>query len=283
MNYLLRIPVAFALVSVAMCGLSSGQDANPNRATSGNDDPTRGVKGENLRDVNSGLPANPINQTPQSEGNPNRATSGNTDPARGVKGQNFMPVRSGLPPNPIDQTPRREANPNRAVSGNNDPAHGIKGENLMDVNTGGVAYPSLYSSSPPRRIMLPTKLINQVSERERINQIYLQIQGYGAFSEHRVQTKLNLTDDQRQKFRQLDRDWSRQMANWDSQDNLNGGSASESFDEYEKEFQTNVSSILTPEQNEQWQFLVGQPFGIAPELFARAAPIKTSTAKPVLR
>lgn len=278
-----HLTIAFTLLAIS-CGHSViAQDANPNRATSGNDDPTRGIKGENLRGVNSGLPANPINQTPQSEANPNRATSGNTDPARGVKGQNLMPVQSGLPPNPINQTPGRALNPNRATSGNTDPAHGVKGENLMDVYPDGAVYPSLYGSVGASGFPRTAKMMNQVSERERIHQIYLQIQGYGAFDDRDVQRKLNLTEDQRQIFRQLDQDWTKRLANSNSQYIQNGQSANDSFDEYERDFQTNVTSTLTAEQNQQWQTLIGRPFGLGPELYARSAPIKTTTAKPPLK
>lgn len=124
-------------------------------------------------------------------------------------------------------------------------------------------------------------VFTQPNDRQRFNQLYWQYQQYGAFNDPTLQQKLNLTDAQRQKFRDYDRDWNRQMAKWNADYANNRESVINSYNQYQRDFQNNVNSVLTPQQREQWQSLVGKPYAFTPDVYFQNVPV--TTAKPVLK
>lgn len=123
-------------------------------------------------------------------------------------------------------------------------------------------------------------VFTQPADRERFNQLSWQYQQYGAFNNPTVQQQLNLTDAQRQKFRDYDRDWNRQMATWSNDYATNRQSVINNYNQYQRDFQKNVNTVLTPQQREQWTTMIGKPYTFTPDVYFQNVPV--TTAKPVV-
>ena len=131
-----------------------------------------------------------------------------------------------------------------------------------------------------------TRSTNQVvtdpNLRNRFHQLSLQYQHYGAFNDPVVQHQLNLTEAQRQKLSQWDRDWNKQMAGWHNDFATNRQSVNSNFSQMQRTYLENLNSTLTPQQREQWQVMTGKPMEWSPDYYFQNAPVTTTTAKPVL-
>lgn len=126
-----------------------------------------------------------------------------------------------------------------------------------------------------------TGIIVDPTARQRFNQLGWQYQQYGAFNDPVVRQQLNLTDAQVQKFREYDQNWNRDMATWHNDYANNRSAVERNFTKAQQEFQTNVNTVLTPEQRQQWQSMIGKPYNFTPDVYYRNDQVTTS--KPVLK
>jgi hypothetical protein len=94
--------------------------------------------------------------------------------------------------------------------------------------------------------------------RQRFNQLNLQFQGIGAFDNPVVQQQMNLTAQQRQQLAALQGEWRREMMNL--QRNRRGDLTQEQFNELRMQFANRLQGVLTPEQQQLWTEMLGQPF-----------------------
>jgi hypothetical protein len=104
-------------------------------------------------------------------------------------------------------------------------------------------------------------------QRQRYNELYLQYQGYNAFSDPLVQEKLNLTPEQRQKISQYGEEWHNQMNDLGRTYTTDREGATKQFNEMRKQFGQRINTVLTPVQQNAWQQLAGEPYSFQPNTY----------------
>lgn len=124
------------------------------------------------------------------------------------------------------------------------------------------------------------KVIVDPAARQRFNQAYWQYQHYGAFSDPTVRQQLNLTDAQIKQFQTYDRDWNNNMATWHNEYPNNQQVVIDNYNKAQQAYQTNVNTVLTPEQRQQWSVMVGKPYNFGPDVYFSSG---VTTAKPVIK
>jgi hypothetical protein len=91
--------------------------------------------------------------------------------------------------------------------------------------------------------------------RQRFNQLNLQHQGIGAFSDPQIAQQLNLTAQQRQQMRALAGEWRQQLRQLQAGRRTN--LTTQQFNALQSQFLGRVNTVLTPEQQQQWAQLIG--------------------------
>jgi hypothetical protein len=103
--------------------------------------------------------------------------------------------------------------------------------------------------------------------RQRFNGMDYQYRGYSAFNDPTVQKQLNLTDAQRQKFNQYGQDWNQQHSNWQQEYPRNQQLVGKQFSASRVQMQDRIKSTLTPDQQQQWNQMSGQPYNFTPDMY----------------
>jgi hypothetical protein len=96
--------------------------------------------------------------------------------------------------------------------------------------------------------------------RNRYNQLHLQYQGYGAFQDPQVQTRLKLTDRQRQDFDRYYTDWNKQMNTYADEYATDPQGVNKRFTASWKDTRDRINTTLTPEQRKTWDEMAGEPY-----------------------
>jgi len=109
--------------------------------------------------------------------------------------------------------------------------------------------------------------------RQRFNQLNWQYQGVGAFSDPMVQQQLNMTPQQRQQLTRMAGEWSRDLQNL--QRTNRGNLTQEQFNELRTRFANRMNRLMTAEQRQQWQQMVGQSYDF---LYSAYSTINSTTA-----
>jgi hypothetical protein len=93
---------------------------------------------------------------------------------------------------------------------------------------------------------------------QRFRQLYYQYQGYGAFSNPAVQQELRLTAPQQQQFNKYAQDFNQ---NLNGMFNNNAGTQelNNAYMNLRNQMNGNINSTLTPQQQRQWQQMLGAP------------------------
>jgi hypothetical protein len=95
----------------------------------------------------------------------------------------------------------------------------------------------------------------------RYRQLELQARGPEAFTDARVQKKLNLTAQQRQKLEALRQRYQRQMSELDQ-----GSRGGKDEAAYRKQFFQEANALLDAGQRRSWRELIGEDFNFTPKL-----------------
>ncbi len=95
---------------------------------------------------------------------------------------------------------------------------------------------------------------------QRFNQLSLQFQGLGAFSNPQVQQQLNLSTQQRQQLQQFGQQLDQAALNLQRNPQLNDQARNQQFRLLQLKALQDVNSVLTNQQQQQWQQMTGQPF-----------------------
>ena len=103
--------------------------------------------------------------------------------------------------------------------------------------------------------------------RQRYDQLDRQYRGYDAFNDPNVRSKLNLTPEQRQAFADYDREWNRQIGSWRNEYSKNRELIAKRFGESQTQARERIKATLTPEQQAQWNVLIGNPFEFHPDSY----------------
>ncbi len=94
--------------------------------------------------------------------------------------------------------------------------------------------------------------------RDRYNQLNYQYQGFGAFDDPTVQSRLNLSNQQRQQVANLNSQWRQELMN--IQNDGRGNLSQQEFNALRSRFMSQLESVLSPAQMQQWMQLVGQSY-----------------------
>jgi hypothetical protein len=96
--------------------------------------------------------------------------------------------------------------------------------------------------------------------RGRFNQLNLQSQGFNAFNNPMVRQQLNLTPEQQRQIRRLNAEWRLQLQRMRRAGNENNAQLTQQqFLEMQQQFQNQLNTLLTPQQQQSWTQLTGQP------------------------
>jgi hypothetical protein len=101
--------------------------------------------------------------------------------------------------------------------------------------------------------------------RNRYNQLHYQYQGYGAFQDPTIQTRLKLTDRQRQDFDRYYTDWNAQMNEYATDYATNPDRVNKAWADHWKQTRTRINETLTPEQRTTWNEMTGDPYEFTAE------------------
>jgi hypothetical protein len=104
-------------------------------------------------------------------------------------------------------------------------------------------------------------------QRQRFNQLHLQYQGLGAFSNPMIQQRLNLTSEQNQKLNSLWVDWNSQLSAMSDGFRSDATATGQQFSDLRAEFERRLGTILTPQQQQEWREMVGEPFNFPPDIY----------------
>lgn len=119
--------------------------------------------------------------------------------------------------------------------------------------------------------------------RQRYNQMDWQYRGYGAFNDPTLQQKLNLTEEQRQKFGNYQNEWDKQLSTWQTEFPNDRDGVSGRFRNARLEWQKRIDSTLTPDQRTMWRDMSGKPFEFPVDVYFQGNAQNNSSLKPELK
>jgi len=101
--------------------------------------------------------------------------------------------------------------------------------------------------------------------QNRFNQLNRQFQGFNAFNDPSIRQQLNLTSDQLSRIRQISNDFRQQLQQFrrGAGNNLNNVDMT-AWNNVWSQFATQLNTVLTPQQQQTWTQLIGQPFAFSP-------------------
>jgi hypothetical protein len=101
--------------------------------------------------------------------------------------------------------------------------------------------------------------------RTRYNQLNWQFQGFDAFNDPRVRQQLDITPQQQRQFRQVNAEWRRQLQRLRrARNDQNARLTDEQMAQLRQQYQQQLQTMLTPEQQQQWTGMIGQEFPVDP-------------------
>ena len=95
--------------------------------------------------------------------------------------------------------------------------------------------------------------------RQRFNQLNNQFYGYNTFNNPTVRQQLNITPQQQRQLQRMSAAWRLQMQRLQRAGNDNPKLTQQQFAELQQRNMQQINSVLTPEQQQNWSQLTGQP------------------------
>jgi len=111
------------------------------------------------------------------------------------------------------------------------------------------------------------------AQQQRYNQLYWQYMGYNAFQDPTIQQKLNLTQEQRQKLDQYNRDWATQMNDFNRTFQTDREGTVKRFNAARTQAMDRLNSVLTQQQQQTWRQMVGEPFNFQPNMYFQSSVV----------
>lgn len=111
------------------------------------------------------------------------------------------------------------------------------------------------------------KYLTNPGQRQRYNELNLQYQGYNAFSNPKVADKLNLTKAQRDQLNEYQQQWMTQMGKIGNMYKTNPTEAANQFKTMQTQNANQINSVLTPQQQQTWRQMTGNPYAFGPETY----------------
>jgi hypothetical protein len=122
--------------------------------------------------------------------------------------------------------------------------------------------------------------VTDPTQRSRFNQLSLQHQGIGAFSGTMVQQQLNLTTQQKEMLGRFAQQYNQQLATLQQNAQTNPAAVNEQFNRLRLQAVQNINSVLTPQQQQTWQQMTGQPFNFQWSNFFPQPGVQGGTTQP---
>jgi len=115
--------------------------------------------------------------------------------------------------------------------------------------------------------------------RARYNQLHWQYQGYDAFRDPAVQQQLNLTAEQQRQLNQYGTAWNQQYNTWRTEYPQNRAQVRKEYQEARRDARQRINTVLTPQQQQQWNTMVGKTYDFPADVYFPQATTNT-TLKP---
>ncbi|HET6424802.1 MAG TPA: hypothetical protein VFG20_14025 [Planctomycetaceae bacterium] len=111
------------------------------------------------------------------------------------------------------------------------------------------------------------KLLTDPPTRQRYNQLDLQYRGYDAFTDSKLQKQLELSEQQRRRLEESNREWARQMAKYRRSYETDRDRTVQNFNQSRREIDEGIRSVLSPSQHRTYRELIGEPYDFTPETY----------------
>jgi len=102
-------------------------------------------------------------------------------------------------------------------------------------------------------------------QTKRLTQIQYQVMGFGAFSDPDVQAKLKMTDEQKNKVKDLQEESMTQMRDLREQFQNDREGAMKKMTEMRTELANKATAMLSDDQKKSWKELTGEKFEFVPD------------------
>jgi hypothetical protein len=129
------------------------------------------------------------------------------------------------------------------------------------------------------------QVLTDPQTRQRFDQLNRQYMGPFAFNDPLVQRQLNLTPDQQLALRKLAAGWQRSLSEMRQSNQEDPSLSQQQWNNFLTQYQDQLSTILTPAQQQQWNQLVGDRFDfpMATYLRAGADPQSAADVNPIIQ
>ncbi len=111
------------------------------------------------------------------------------------------------------------------------------------------------------------KVLTDAEIRNRYNQLNLQYQGYAAFNDPQIQTRLKLTDQQQQNFNRYYTDWNKQMNTYAGEYATDPNSVNKQWGDNWKQTRSRINETLTPDQRKSWTEMTGEAYDFPADVY----------------
>jgi len=105
------------------------------------------------------------------------------------------------------------------------------------------------------------------AQKQRVNQLFWQYRGFGAFSDPFVANQLNLTPAQQSRLGTFQQDWTTQMNKISPLLSTNREQALQQFNGLATQNSNQINSVLTPQQQAAWRQMIGNQYSFTPDVF----------------
>src|SRR5579864_3835186 len=101
-------------------------------------------------------------------------------------------------------------------------------------------------------------------QMQRYNQLSSQYRGFDLFADPAIQKQLNLTTEQADQLRRADTDYQRELSELSKVAGTNRADATRRYGDLAQRRASKMNSILTAQQQQQYQALTGEPYNFPP-------------------
>lgn len=115
------------------------------------------------------------------------------------------------------------------------------------------------------------------AQRNRFNQLRMQYQGYGAFTNPQLRSQLNLNDTQIRQLEELNRDWDTNMNEFRDTYASDREGTMGRFNDFNASARARFEGILNDQQRQQYNDMVGEPFDFGADAYLRNGSTRLGT------
>ena len=110
-------------------------------------------------------------------------------------------------------------------------------------------------------------IYNDPKTRQRYNELNMQYHGYNAFNDPTIQSRLNLNPDQTRRFNEYQNDLNTRYNSLQDQYAKDPSGFNTQYEQLMLQRQNRINNTLTPDQQQQYNSLTGQPYNFTPDYY----------------